>query len=372
MAAARRMSPRLCALLEELVLIESHSADKPGNDRVTRVVARELTSLGAEVTRSPQARFGDHLRACWAGTGAHGLIVGHVDTVWPAGTLARMGYREAGGRIYGPGVLDMKGGIAAVVTALELLKSEGRWPARPLTVIVNTDEERGSPTSRPLIEQNARGAAYAVIAEPGHGPAGALMTSRKGVGEFRVAVTGRASHAGVAPEKGVSAVHELALQVPALYALARPADGTTINVGVISGGSARNTVAAQAEALIDVRVPDDARAREVEAAIRSIAPRLAGTQIAIEGGFHRPPVQRTPAMAEIIARVQRMASELGMALTEEPTAGATDGNLTAAMGVPTLDGMGPVGENPHAEGENIIAGELVKRTALLAKALAEL
>lgn len=359
-------------LLEQLVRIESPTSDKAGNDRASALVAGELAALGGRVTVDRQAEFGDHIIVSWPGKGAPGFIIGHIDTVWPAGTLARMGYTHRGGRTFGPGVLDMKGGIAATVTALRALREAGLWPARPLKVLINADEERGSPSSRPLIETEVKGAAYAIVMEPGQGPKGALKTRRKGLGEFKVTVTGRAAHAGVSPEKGISAIHELAHQILRIQSFANSVDGTSVNVGLVLGGSARNTVPARAEAIVDMRAPDAARCKRLEAELRSLQPVLKGAKIAVEGSFHRPPMERTPAIAALIEQVQGLGRELGMELPEEPTGGGSDANLTAALGVPTVDGLGAIGENPHAEGENIVAEELVRRTALLARTLHQL
>jgi glutamate carboxypeptidase len=369
LALAGRYRDPLFELLEQLVRIESPTSDKAGNDRAVRLAAGKLASLGGAVSVNHQSGFGDHIAVTWPGNGAHGLVIGHVDTVWPLGTLARMGYAQKSGRIFGPGVLDMKGGVAATVTALQMLKDAGLWPSRPIEILLNSDEERGSPSSRPLIEAAAMGAAYCIVMEPGQGPKGALKTRRKGLGEFKVTVRGRAAHAGVAPEKGVSAIHELAHQVLRIQSFANSLDGISVNVGLISGGSARNTVPAHAEAIVDVRAPDAVHCKRLEAGLRSLQPVLKGAKIVVEGGFHRPPMERTPAIAELIERVQGFGRELGLELPEEPTGGGSDANLTAAQGVPTVDGMGPVGENPHAEGECIVPEELVKRTALLARAL---
>lgn len=370
LAQARR--DELFAVLEQMVRIESPTSDKAGNDRASGFVTEKLAALGGSVIVDRQAEFGDHVIVSWPGEGAPGFVIGHIDTVWPVGTLARMGYTHNGGRIFGPGVLDMKGGIAATVTALGALKEAGLWPTRPLKILINADEERGSPSSRPLIESEVKGAAYAIVMEPGQGPKGALKTRRKGLGEFRVTVTGRAAHAGVSPEKGVSAIHELAHQILRIQSFAKSGDGISVNVGLVSGGSARNTVPAHAEVIVDMRAPDAARCKLLEAELRSLQPVLKGAKIAVEGSFHRPPMERTPAIAALIEQVQGLGRELGMELPEEPTGGGSDANLTAALGVPTVDGMGAIGENPHAEGENIVAEGLIWRTALLARTLHQL
>ncbi len=374
LALAQTNRDRLFTLLEQMIRTESPTSDKPGNDRLGAALSAEFRALGARTKTHKQEEFGDHVVAAWPGQGPHALLIGHIDTVWPLGTLARMGYTEKGGRLFGPGVLDMKGGIAAGVTAMRMVREAGKWPSRPVRFLINSDEERGSPSSRPIVEAEAAGAAYVMVLEPGHGPSGAIRSRRKGVGEFSVKVTGKAAHAGVAPERGVSAILELAHQVLRIQSLAEPAAGATVNVGLLSGGSARNTVAAHAEALVDVRVPDANHARRVDEAMRALTPVLEGAVVNVNGGFHRPPMERTPATAELIGRIQAMATEMGIGLTEDRRlfGGGSDANITAAMRVPTVDGMGAIGDKPHAEGENIVAGQLVVRTALIAKAISEL
>ncbi|MEX0761846.1 MAG: M20 family metallopeptidase [Dehalococcoidia bacterium] len=371
---ARKYRAPLFELLERLVLIESPTLDKEANDRVGKVVADEFRALGADITFDPQEQYGDHFVASWpnAGNGKYGLIIGHIDTVWPMGTLERVGYELRDGRLYGPGVLDMKGGVAATIVGLRALRDDGQWPKRPIRVLINTDEEKGSPSSRPLVEAQAKGAEYAIVMEPGQGSSGALKTRRKGLGEFRVSIEGRASHAGAFPERGISAIHEMAHQILKIQSLADMPNGTTINVGVVRGGSARNTIPAHAEAIVDVRVNTAEEGQRVENAIRSLTPVLQGARITVEGSLHRPPMERTEAIARLAGQIKGMGRELGLEITEESTGGGSDANLTAAMGVPTVDGTGAVGDNPHAEGENLLAEELVNRTALFMKAVSTL
>ncbi len=361
-------------LIEKLVLIETPTSNKAANDRVSTLAAELLRSLGGDVTVHPQPIYGDHVSARWTGDKSkpdkqHAFIVGHLDTVWPVGTLARMGYREQDGRMYGPGVLDMKAGIATTIVGLRILQSNDLWPDRPITVLFNTDEEVGSPSSRPLVESLATGAAYALIMEPGQAGAGALKTQRKGLGEFRISVEGRASHAGAFPERGASAIHELSQKVIELQAMNDWPNGITVNTGLISGGSARNTIPAYADATIDVRVRTLAQSEQIEAQIRALKPGIKGTSLRIEGGFHRPPMPRTPELAKLAETLIRWSEEIGFTLTEESTGGGSDANLTAAMGVPSADGLGSKGQNPHAEGENIEIGEQTNRLALFMQAI---
>ena len=374
LALARAHETELFDLIEKLVLIETPTSDKAANDRISTLVADLVRSQGAEVTIHPEQKYGDHVSATWAGGESssdkqHAFIVGHLDTVWPAGTLARMGYRERDGRMYGPGVLDMKAGIATTIVGLRLLQSNGLWPDRQIKVLFNTDEEVGSPSSRPLVESLATGAAYALIMEPGQAGAGALKTQRKGLGEFRISVEGKASHAGAFPERGASAIHELSQKVIDLQAMNDWPNGITVNTGLISGGSARNTIPAYAEAVIDVRVRTVEQAEKVEPQLRSFKPGIEGTSLTIEASFHRPPMPLTPEMAELAATLIEWSKEIGFELTEESTGGGSDANLTAAMGVPSADGLGSKGQNPHAEGENIEIGEQSNRLALFMQAI---
>ncbi len=363
----------LFELIEMLVRIETPTSDKAANDRISMIAADLLRSLGGEVTVHPQIEFGDHVTASWAAsngsTDKHALIVGHLDTVWPHGTLERMGYYEEDGRMYGPGVLDMKAGIATTIIGLRVLQDNDLWPDRPIKVLFNTDEEVGSPSSRPLVEESAVNAEYALIMEPGQAGAGALKTQRKGLGEFRISVEGKASHAGAFPERGASAIHELALRIIELQGMNDWANGITVNTGLISGGSARNTIPASADATIDVRVRTNEQAARIETEIRSMKPEIAGTTLTISGSFHRPPMERTPELAELAEKLIDWSNDFGFELTEESTGGGSDANLTAAMGVPSADGLGSKGLNPHAEGENIEIGEQVNRLALFMKAL---
>lgn len=371
LALSKKHETELFDLIEKLVMIETPTSDKAANDHISALAAELLESLGGNVTVHPEPKYGDHVSASWAGEPGtqHVFIVGHLDTVWPLGTLARMGYSERDGRLYAPGVLDMKAGIATTIVGLRILQENGLWPDREIKVLFNTDEEVGSPSSRPLVENLARGAEYALIMEPGHAGAGALKTQRKGLGEFRISVEGKASHAGAFPERGASAIHELSQKVIELQAMNDWPNGITVNAGLISGGSARNTIPAYAEATIDVRVRTVDQAKQLEEQIRSLTPVIEGTSIAVEGSFHRPPMPRTPALAKLAETLIEWSKEIGFELTEESTGGGSDANLTAAMGVPSADGLGSKGQNPHAECENIEIGEQPNRLALFMHAV---
>ena len=354
-------------LTRQMTLIESPTSDKASNDRLISFVNEKFESLGGTVEINSQSDFGDHLVAHWPGAGKPGLVIGHVDTVWPLGTLKNMRYREEDGNIYGPGVLDMKAGIAATIAALDLLRETGNWPERALSVLVNSDEEVGSPSSRRLIESEAAKSAYTIVMEPGMDFA--LKTARKGLGEFRLHIEGRASHAGAFPEDGISAIEELAHQILHIQNLKDWDAGTTINVGLVDGGSARNTIPAESNAVIDVRITSDEEGQRVTNALYSLKPLNPAAKLQMTGHLHRPPMEREGPVEKLFRQVQSIGAELGMELTESSTGGGSDANFTAALGVPTIDGMGAVGEHPHADGEYLVAAELPKRAELLAHCL---
>jgi glutamate carboxypeptidase len=369
-------SEAMLARLAELVGHESPSREKGLLDSLALSLAARLERLGATVDRVGNPEGGDHLTARWAAPGPAGalapvLVLGHFDTVWPQGTLAARPFRVADGRAYGPGVYDMKAGLMLVEFALEAIRARGCALRRPVVVLWTSDEEIGSPRSRGLIEDEARRAALVLVPEPPL-EGGRLKTARKGVGRFRLVVKGRPAHAGVEPEKGVSAVVELAHQVLRLHALNDPEAGTSVNVGVVAGGTAENVVPAEAVASIDVRAATAAEAQRVEAAVRAAAPVLAGALVRVEGGFNRPPMPRTPQGAALFEQVRAIGRRIGLELGEGSTGGGSDGNFTAALGVPTLDGLGAIGAGAHAEDEHVVVASLPERAALLAAALLEL
>jgi glutamate carboxypeptidase len=299
------------------------------------------------------------------------LVLGHFDTVWPHGTLAALPFRVVDGCAYGPGSYDMKAGLVLLEFAIEAIQTVGGGLRRPVVVLWTSDEEIGSPESRVLIEDEARRAAFVLVLEPPLA-GGWLKTARKGVGRFRLVVEGRPAHAGVEPEKGVSAVLELAHQVVRLHALNDPEAGTTVNVGVVHGGTRANVVAAEASATIDVRAATREEAHRVEAALRATTAVLPGARVFVEGGFNRPPMERTPRTAALVAALQVIGRGLGLELGEGSTGGGSDGNFTAALGVPTLDGLGALGAGAHARDEHVAVARLAERAALLAAALVQL
>jgi glutamate carboxypeptidase len=350
----------MLAALEGLVVAESPSFDKARcdacADRVTELFQRR-TGVLAVRHRRPTA--GDHLEIRM-GDGAEPIVIlCHHDTVWPEGTLARLPFRVDGDRVTGPGSYDMKAGIVEAAFALEHAR-----PKRPVVVLSTSDEEIGSGSSRALIEETARQAVAVLVLEPA-ASGGAIKTARKGIADFVLEVFGRAAHAGVEPEKGISATEELAHQVLALKRLADPVSGTTINVGVVHGGTRRNVVAAQARAEIDVRFTRASEAERVVAAIQSLQPQLEGARLRISGGVDRPPMERSPGVVRLAQLAQRLATDVGFTLSETSTGGASDGNFTAAMGVPTLDGLGPDGGGAHADSEHLLVASWLQRTQVL-------
>jgi glutamate carboxypeptidase len=296
------------------------------------------------------------------------ILLGHFDTVWPFGTLERMPLHRHGDRLHGPGTFDMKAGIAIALGAIAALRATG-IPHAPVTMLWTTDEEIGSGTSRETIEAEARQSAFVLVLEPAL-PGGALKTARKGCGEFELTVHGVAAHAGLDPGKGASAIHELAAQIAAIERLQDLPRGISVNVGLVSGGSRPNVVAEEARATIDVRAPTREAADAVESALRRLQPARKGTRLTVKGGFERPAMERTAAVAELFTRASDVASSLGRELREGAAGGGSDGNFTAALGVPTLDGLGAVGDGAHAAHEHVDVTALPWRTALVAGLLA--
>jgi glutamate carboxypeptidase len=354
---------------------ESPSRDKERLDGLAQQLATRYNAAGAATTTLENPAGGYHVRAVFASTHASterpALVLCHFDTVWPAGTLAARPFRMQDGRAYGPGIFDMKASLVLVEYAVRALKTLGVRLPRRIVALLTSDEEIGSPASRAIIEDEARRCAYALVMEsPLAG--GCLKTARKGVGQFTVEIEGRAAHAGIEPEKGLSAVHELAHQILHIQALGNAAAGTTVNVGVVQGGTVSNVVPAHASALVDVRVATRDEARRIEASMRTLKNVIPGVSVQVQGGFNRPPMERTPEIAALFEKAREVGNRIGLDLTEGATGGASDGNLTAALGVPTLDGLGAVGAGAHAESEYIEIDSLADRAALLAGLLCTL
>jgi len=357
----------MVAQVRELVVRESPTHDKQACDSLASSLAADFRRLGGRVKIQRQKRAGNHLQVDFDGAKARSpvLLLGHYDTVYNLGTLKTMPWREERGRLYGPGVFDMKGGIAQIMFAIQALKDlRGDLP-RPLTVWLVSDEEEGSATSRAITERLARQSGAVLVCEPS-GPRGALKTSRKGVGTFKITVTGQASHAGLDFEKGQSAILELAHQIRAISRLTDLRRGTTLNVGVIRGGTRTNVVASQAEAEIDLRIARKSDGAMMERRVRKLRPVNKHCKLSVEGGVNRPPMERTKQVAALFQLARKIALGLGFSVDEIAVGGGSDGNFTAGLGIPTLDGLGAVGEGAHAPHESIVASELPRRAALLA------
>lgn len=378
LAWLRERTGEITALLERLVAAESPSLTPEAHREAFEILAGELDELGFELERVPGIEVGNHLLARprpreWKEARADGqtqLLLGHVDTVWPLGTIERMPLRTEEGRLHGPGAFDMKGGLAQMLFALRALRERDLAPLLAPTVFINSDEEIGSVESRPHIERLAGEAARAFVLEPSFGPSGSLKTARKGIGEFTISVKGVASHAGLDPAPGASAILELSQQVQRLFELSDLERGTTVNVGRIDGGLRPNVVAPAAKAVADVRVTSPDEAARIEAAIRALEPVSEATSLEIEGGFDRPPLAPTPRNRALWERAQAIADGLGIPLQEAAVGGASDGNFTS-MHTATLDGLGAVGDGAHAEHEHVLVDRLPERAALLAMLLRE-
>ncbi len=372
--AARRLayfnerSDQMVSTVRELVEIESPSDNQAAVNRVAEAVARKFARIGGEVLVHPAKEFGNHLQVDFPGDRAAKpvLLLGHYDTVYPLGTLASMPCRAVGDKLAGPGVLDMKSGIALMFHALEGLQEwHGRLP-RSVTVLLVSDEEVGSDSSRALTESLAKKAAAVLVLEPAYGSQGAVKTARKGVGDYLVKVTGKASHAGLDFQKGVNAILELARQIEKISGFSELKKGLTVNVGVVSGGSRTNVVPAEATAQVDVRIARMKDAAGIDKKMRRLCPFNRKCKIEVMGGINRPPMERTAGVAALYAQAKAIASELGWKLGEAAVGGGSDGNFTATLGIPTLDGLGAVGDGAHAPHEYIVISELPRRAALIA------
>jgi glutamate carboxypeptidase len=367
----RQQQNQIVDTIQQLVEIESPSDVKAAVDRLVTVLASRFGELGGKVRVHRAEKFGNHLEIRFKPLRTNKskpvLLLGHTDTVYPIGTISKMPFRVTKGRVFGPGVLDMKGGIALMLHVIEALLewSDGKLP-RPVTVFLVSDEEIGSQSSRAITEKLARESAAVLVLEPAAGLNGAAKTSRKGVGEYQLRVMGKAAHSGLDFEKGQSAVVELAQQILEISKLVDVGRGITLNVGKIKGGTRVNVVPAEASASIDARVMKKEDAAEVERKLRALKPVNPNCKISLSGGINRPPMERTAGVAALFTKATEIALELGWQLEEAAVGGGSDGNFTAALGIPTLDGLGVVGEGAHAEHESILISELPRRAALLA------
>jgi glutamate carboxypeptidase len=365
----------MLAVIGELVSQETPSNDKGRLDAFAELLAGRLRTAGANVTIIPGGERGNHVRATFATAqtdpgSAPALVLCHFDTVWAVGSLATHPFRIEEGKAYGPGIFDMQSSLVLAEYALRAVRDLNLALPRPVTILMTSDEEIGSRSSRALIEDEARRAAYVLVMESPL-PGGVLKTTRKGVGGWELTITGRAAHAGVEPEKGISAVQELAHQILKLHSLTDMDKGTTVNVGVVEGGTVSNVVAPHARAEIDVRAWTQAEAERITAAIEGLQPVTPGASVAVQGGWNRPPLEHK-VTGDLFRRAQVIGRKLGLDLQEGGTGGGSDGNLTGALGIPTLDGLGVPGAGAHADHEQIEVDQIAGRAALLTALLLEL
>ena len=374
---ARAKQSSIIALIRELVECESPSDNAAAVNRFVDLLASKLSPIGT-VKTMPGGSFGRHLRCEFALPGTRAkddgqiLCLGHSDTVWPLGTLSTMPFLEKDGRLWGPGVLDMKAGIAFLISAVKTLRELDQPVRRRVVLQVNSDEEVGSDSSRPLTEAAAKASAAVLVLEPGTGLEGKLKTARKGVGDYTVKVHGCASHAGVDFENGASAVVEIARQIERIAKFTNLDQGITVNPGVIRGGTRTNVVAAEASVDVDIRIARAKDAAGLDKKFHGLKAFDKRCRIEIEGGLNRPPMERSPGIRKLFETARGFAKELDVKLKESMTGGGSDGNFTAALGVPTLDGLGGVGEGAHAPNESILIDRIADRTALLAMLIANL
>lgn len=365
--------PQLIRTIREMVECESPSDDAAAVDRFVDLFAAQVADI-ADVQTFDAPPFGKNLQCTFRlpGRADQGQVMalGHSDTVWPMGTLRSMPFREEQGRLWGPGVLDMKAGLAFFVYAMRALRELDVPVPYRVVLQVNSDEEVGSENSRALTERTAKESRFVLVLEPGTGLTGKLKTARKGVGDYTVAVSGQAAHAGVDFTSGASAIVELAQQITRIAGFTRLEEGITVNPGVIRGGTRTNVIAAEAAVEVDIRIARMADAAWLEKQFHSLQPIDPRCRLTVTGGLNRPPMERTEAIAGLFALARELGRTVGMELEESSTGGGSDGNFTAALGVPTLDGVGAVGEGAHAPHESILVDHMTNRAALLAKLVA--
>jgi glutamate carboxypeptidase len=370
-AAVAANEPRMRARIRELVEVESPSDDKAAVDRAGALTETWIKQHQGCLKTHKSALYGDVLEAQFGPVRSRSrgriLLLTHVDTVWPVGTLSKMPWRTSDGKLYGPGVLDMKAGIVMAIEALAALQDLG-VPLPPVTLLLNSDEEIGSPISRAITERIARRCSAVFVMEPAQGMA--FKTARKGVGHFTLHVQGISSHAGVDFENGHSAVLEMARLVQQVSAFTNPHKGLTVNAGVITGGTRSNVIASDCVAEVDVRIAKESGAPSIERMFRSLRTTDRACKLTVSGGINRPPMERKAGTARLFRKAEALAKQMGFVLEEAATGGGSDGNFTAALGIPTLDGMGAVGAGAHAAHEHVVTKHLVERTALLAGMIA--
>jgi glutamate carboxypeptidase len=364
--------PSMIRTLESFVRAESPSTEKAAADACARLIAAEWRKRGVPVELLEQKHRGPHLRITWAPGKTRPrsqlLVLGHYDTVYASGTLAKMPFRTAAGRVFGPGVFDMKAGIVQALFALDAIQGCGVAVRKKLVFLWTSDEEIGSESSRRLLETEAKRSDAVFVLEPALGPKGLLKTARKGVGEAEIIVRGRASHAGLAPERGVNAIHELALQIVRVNEWNDLRRGISINAGLVAGGTRTNVIPDCARTVLDLRALRVDDMRSIEKQLRVLRPILPGAKLEVRGGFNRAPLERKYSV-DLFKRASSLAKQLGFTIGEGTAGGGSDGSLTAALAIPTLDGLGAVGDGAHSAGEYIVARTMPRRAALLATLL---
>jgi glutamate carboxypeptidase len=373
----RAREAAMTRLLKRFVLCESPTDSKAAVDAFGRIVAEEWRKRGAKVEILRQKSAGNHIRASWPATDAPSkqrepkqiLVLGHLDTVYETGTLKKMPFRVSRGRAFGPGVFDMKGGLVIALFAVDVLANANWWPRRRVVFLWTSDEETGSESSREVIEGEARRSAAVLVLEPASGRDGKLKTQRKAVGTAEILITGRAAHAGLDPGSGVNAVHEMALQTERLMRLNDARSGTTVNPTIAQGGTRSNVIPAEAQLTVDLRAETATEMQRIARDLKSLRPILPRARVTVRGGFSRPPLEKH-ASAALFSQAQELAQELGFSVGECMVGGGSDGNFTAALGVPTLDGLGAVGDGAHSADEHVIVSALPERAALFAALLA--
>lgn len=381
LAFLRGREAAMLRLLKRFVRCESPTDSKSAVDNFGRMVAGEWRKRGAKVRYIRRKREGNHLRVSWPARRVlpnqspvrsnQILVLGHLDTVYQLGAIENMPFRASRGRAFGPGVFDMKGGLVIALFGVEALAHGDRLPRRRIVFLWTADEETGSKSSRELIEREARRSAAVLVLEPANGPEGKLKTRRKATGTAELVITGRAAHAGLDPGAGVNAVHELALQAARLMRLNNSRRGISVNPTIAQGGTRSNVIPAEARLTIDLRAETLSDMRRIERKLKMLRPILPGSRVSLRGGFSRPPLERR-ASAALFSHARELARRLGFSVDECSVGGASDGNFTAALGVPTLDGLGAVGEGAHSSDEQVIISALPERAALLAALLATL
>ncbi len=365
--------PQMIDTLRRFVIAESPSLEKAYADRCCGIIAAEWRKHGLQVHRVLQKNRGDHLRIVSPSNSSRPkgqlLVLGHYDTVYASGTLQKMPFRLTAGKAYGPGTFDMKAGIVQALFAHRALQKLNLVSNKRIVFLWTSDEEIGSDSSRKLIETEARRSDAVFVLEPSFGPRGLIKTARKGVGEAEIIVHGRASHAGLAPEEGINAVHELCHQLSRVLKWNNPDRGTTVNADIIQGGTRTNVIADRARAVLDLRATSISEMSHLERQLLALKPYLRGARLEIHGGFSRSPLERKMSVA-LFKRAKSLAAQMNLSLGECVVGGGSDGNLTAALGIPTLDGLGAVGDGAHSTHEHILTASIPIRAALLATLLA--